>query len=71
MTHHFQYDPHGSHAIDRLREIHKKDRLLFGKTQKRCERFCESCSQVKPSNGKPHVKGWQCTDCINQKEKAA
>jgi hypothetical protein len=42
----------------------EKPDLTLKKKTKMSLRFCETCRQEKPKNALPHVKGWQCTDCI-------
>ena len=32
--------------------------------------FCETCQTIKPTNSKPKVKGWKCTDCENTNEQS-
>jgi len=62
----YTYDPFRPDEINNLRQ--RKSTLTTALKSKKCnERYCEHCKQIKLSNGKPHVKGWKCSDC-QQKE---
>lgn len=36
----------------------------YGKATQVGYRYCEGCSQPKPKNRRPLVKGWRCNDCV-------